>query len=84
MECCHPQEKHPSRNWRSIASCAGSGAMLLLLPKCPMCIAAYLGLWTSFGLAGSIAAGLRPALLILFVASSILFVITLTRRKRST
>src|SRR6267378_5088958 len=49
------------------------GAILALLPKCPMCLAAYLALWTGIGLSLSAATQLRVSLLIL-CAGSILFI----------
>jgi len=68
-DCCTPATK---RSWyRSASGCAGSGALLVLLPKCPLCIAAYLTLWTGAGAAMSIAMHLRPALEILFAASAL-------------
>lgn len=70
--CCTTATK---RGWyRSTSGCVGSGALLVLLPKCPLCIAAYLTLWTGAGAAMSIAMHLRPALEILF-AASVLFLI---------
>jgi hypothetical protein len=49
----------------------GSGALLVLLPKCPMCIAAYLALWTGAGVAMQVATYLRPMTAILFCASAL-------------
>jgi hypothetical protein len=44
----------------------GSGALLVLLPKCPMCIAAYLALWMGASAAMPVAAHLRVGLEIVF------------------
>jgi hypothetical protein len=45
--------------------------MLVLLPKCPACVAAYLAVWTGAGLAAPIAEYLRPMLLAIFAAAMI-------------
>jgi hypothetical protein len=66
--CCRLQtERKPQRSWsRSAGGCLGSGALLLFLPKCPMCIAAYLAFGTGASVAMPLATGLRPMLEIVF------------------
>ncbi|HYP05316.1 MAG TPA: hypothetical protein VER03_03705 [Bryobacteraceae bacterium] len=46
-----------------------SGALLLLLPKCPACVAAYLAVWTGVSLVMPLAAHIRSALAAMFVIS---------------
>src|SRR6185295_1712280 len=77
MNCCHAQTGRKPRQgwWRGASGCVGSGALLVLLPKCPLCIAAFLALWTGAGVAVSVATHLRPALEILFVASAALLLV---------
>jgi len=77
MKCCNAQMGgRPQRSWWHGASrCVGSGALLVLLPKCPMCIAVYLSLWTGASVAMSVATHLRPMLMILFFASALLLVV---------
>jgi hypothetical protein len=79
MNCCHAEtERRPQRRWWSGASgCVGSGALLVLLPKCPMCIAAYVALWTGASVAMPIAMRMRPLLEVVFVASVVLLIVRL-------
>ena len=85
MRCCKVQTgQRPERGWWQGASgCVSSGALLVLLPKCPMCIAAYLTLWTGAGVAMPIAMHLRPMMAILFLASLFLLGFRWTGRMRS-
>ena len=71
MGCCKAEmgRRVQVGRWRVTSSCVGSGALLVLLPKCPMCIAAYLALWTGAGVAMPIAMHLRPMTAVLFMAS---------------
>jgi hypothetical protein len=73
MRCCEAQPATSrglaARPWRSAGSCVGSGAMLVLLPKCPVCIAAYLAVWTGAGMAAPIAGHLRFVMMAIFVVS---------------
>jgi hypothetical protein len=77
MNCCNADtERRPRRAWwRNVSGCVGSGALLVMLPKCPMCIAAYLTLWTGARVPMSVAMHLRPMLEILFIASALLLVV---------
>jgi hypothetical protein len=60
----------------------GSGTLLILLPKCPMYIAAYLTLWTGADVSMSISMHLRPMLEILFLASALSLVVRAERHGR--
>jgi hypothetical protein len=50
------------------------GVIVALIPKCPMCLAAYVAAWTGIGLSFSSATHLRLSLLIL-CAGLILFLL---------
>ena len=75
MNCCKVQRgRRPQHWWGSTSGFMGSGALLVLLPKCPMCIAAYLALWTGAGVAMPVATYLRPISATLFCASALFLV----------
>jgi hypothetical protein len=65
----------PARRWAG-AGGSLSGLCLLLVPKCPACIAAYVALFTGAGIAAPVAEYLRPALVCLFAISSIAWTMT--------
>jgi hypothetical protein len=72
MRCCEVQptvHRGSASSWQSAGGCVGSGAMLLLLPKCPMCIAAYIAMFTGAGAAAPIAGYLRFVIAFIFAVS---------------
>ena len=85
MSCCKVQTgRRPQHGWwQGTSGCVGSGALLVLLPKCPMCIAAYLTLWTGASVAMPVAMHLRPMMAILFLTSVFLMGFRWAVRTRS-
>jgi len=75
--CCDVPGDRKSATWaprvREILAWALPSAVLVVMPKCPACLAAYVALLTGFGLSFSTAAYLRWGLLVLCI-SSLLFV----------
>lgn len=73
----------PASRWRQARELAGwilPGAMLALLPKCPICLAAYVALATGIGLSLPTARFLRTTILILCVSILVLVIIRTLRR----
>ncbi|MHC1766444.1 MAG: hypothetical protein AB9869_19440 [Verrucomicrobiia bacterium] len=71
--CCqaatrgHDNLSQPASHWRRAGGTACwlvPGITLVMIPKCPVCLASYVALATGFGLSLPVAAFLRMALLI--------------------
>ncbi len=71
--CCHAASGRKAatrvRSVRQVFAWALPSVVLVLVPKCPACLAAHVMIWTGLGLSLSAATYLRWALLIVCVAS---------------
>jgi hypothetical protein len=63
------------RRAREIVAWALPSAVLVLVPKCPACLAAHVALWTGLGLPLSTATYLRRVLLFVCVASLLFLIV---------
>ncbi len=76
--CCGATSDRKTPTWarrvREILAWVCPSALLVLVPKCPACLAAYVMLWTGLGLSLTTATYLRWVLLSLSVAA-LLFLI---------
>jgi hypothetical protein len=77
--CCAAANNRKAPTWvrrvREILAWVYPSAILMLVPKCPACLAAYVTLWTGFGLSISTATYLRWVLLFLCVASLLFLIV---------
>ena len=64
----------------TVVEWAAPGVILALLPKCPLCIAAYIAMVTGLGVSGSTAAYLRLGLLVICGAALLFLVARVVRR----
>ena len=66
--------------WRTVIEWATPGLILALLPKCPLCVAAYIAIGTGIGVSVSTAAYLRLGVLAICVGALVLLVVRWVRR----
>ena len=81
--CC-TGEAQAQRFARPRAGAAASilpGAVLLLLPKCPLCLAAWLTAATGIGFPAAAAAGIRGLIVAFWVAAVALAAVQIIRRR---
>ncbi len=77
--CCDAAGDRKTLPWmrgvREIFAWGLPGAILVLVPKCPACLAAYITLWTGLGLSLAPATYLRRVLLFVCVASLLFLIV---------
>jgi hypothetical protein len=74
--CCHQS----AAKSLSVAGWIVPAVVLALMPKCPMCLAAYIAFWTGLGLSVAAVANLRLLLIIACVISLVFVTVRQTRR----
>lgn len=69
-DCCPAARGHPAKcHWlRTAGSVLLPGGLLLLMPKCPLCLAGYVAAISGLGLSFATASYLRTGLMILCAA----------------
>lgn len=83
--CCkrrmvRKDSKGPLRRGISASAWLLPGSLLVLMPKCPACFAAYIALFTGVGISMPAASGLRLFLIVACAASLLLLAFFYTRR----
>jgi hypothetical protein len=77
--CCDAASDRKMPTWmrrvREILAWVLPSAILVLVPKCPACLAAHVTLWTGLGLSLSTATYLRWVLLLLGFASLLFLIV---------
>ena len=58
------------------------GGLLVLMPKCPVCLAAYVAVFTGAGISIPVASGIRAALIAACASSLLLLAFRLVRKLR--
>ena len=70
------------RAWRKI-NWVFPTALLILMPKCPLCVAAYIALFTGVGISVSTARWLQILMLVLCLGSLTYLAVKFIRRKQA-
>ena len=80
--CAGGGRRPPARRWAAAAASMLPGAVLLLLPKCPLCLAAWLTLATGVGIPVAAAGHVRGLIMVCWVAVALLAASQIIRGRR--
>jgi len=82
-QCCRngTASCRPAQRLSRAAASLLPGALLVLLPKCPMCLAAWLAIATGIGFTATGAAWLRGTLAVLSVTAVAIAAASIPRRR---
>ena len=70
MNCCTQK----TGRWSKAAGSVASGAIAILLPKCPLCIAAWIAAGTGVAVPAMLAGSVRPVLAMVCIVCVLLMV----------
>jgi len=81
-QCCRggPPARGPARKVSRAAASIVPGLLLVFLPKCPLCLAAWLTMVTGVGFTAAGAAWVRGMVVVLWVAAMALTTLIVRRR----
>ena len=85
--CCNPGRATLARRCVDVAGYVVPASILALLPKCPVCVAAYVALATGLGISVTAASYLRTGVIMACVATLLVVVVRTVgncTRKRAT
>jgi hypothetical protein len=82
MNACCVRRRDGVRKSRGVAAWLVPGGLLVLMPKCPVCLAGYGAAATGLGLSVPAASGLRVALIALCCLSLLFLTFRLLSRRK--
>lgn len=82
-QCCTGggPSRRLARRFSGAAASILPGAVLLLLPKCPLCLAAWLTVVTGIGISAGAAACVRGLMVVFAIAAVVLAAAQIVRRR---
>ncbi len=85
-QCCTGEgpSRRLARRWAGATASMLPGAVLVLLPKCPLCLAAWLTVVAGVGVSSAAAAHVRESIVVLWVATVAVAAARIIRRRAFT